>query len=169
MAGRTGCGLCGTESLDHVVRPVAPLRGKQVFSAGAIARGMDDLVARQSLHKVTGAVHAAAWGGDDGRVRLIREDVGHHNALDKHAGALVKGAHDASNGFIAVTSRAGFEMVQKTVAAGVPLLAAVSAPTSLAVALAGTSGLCLAGFVRGHDLVVYAHPERLPGLPSLTE
>lgn len=166
MAGRTGCGLCGTESLAHVVRPLAPLHGSQVFSAGAVARGMRELADRQTLQKVTGAVHAAAWCGADGQVRLIREDVGRHNALDKLAGALARGACDAGRGFIAVTSRASFEMVQKTVAAGVPLLAAVSASTSLAVSLAHRSGLCLAGFARGHDLVVYAHPQRLCGLPS---
>ena len=169
MAGRTGCGLCGTESLAHVVRPLAPLAGSQVFSAAAVARGMEELAARQTLQRVTGAVHAAAWCSGDGRVQLIREDVGRHNALDKLAGALAKGTLDASAGFIAVTSRASFEMVQKTVAAGVPLLAAVSASTSLAVALAGQSGLCLAGFVRGNDLVVYAHPERLHGLPTQPE
>lgn len=170
MAGRTGCGLCGTESLAHVTRTLPPLpppaHGARLDPA-AIARGMRELAAAQVLQKVTGAVHAAAWCGADGALRLLREDVGRHNALDKLVGALARSEGlDPASGFVAVTSRASFEMVQKTVAAGVPLLAAVSASTSMAAAMAQAAGLTLAGFVRGDDLVVYTHPGRLRGLPA---
>ncbi len=166
MTGRTGCGLCGTESLAHVMRALAPLPAGPAYAASAIARGMRELASLQVLQKVTGAVHAAAWCTADGQARLVREDVGRHNALDKLVGALAASSIQASAGFIAVTSRASFEMVQKTVAAGVPLLAAVSASTSLATALAQQAALTLVGFARGDDLVIYTHPGRLSGLPT---
>jgi FdhD protein len=166
MAGRTGCGLCGTESLAHVTRALPPLPEGPALSTRAVARGMRELASMQVLQKVTGAVHAAAWCSAEGEALLVREDVGRHNALDKLVGALARSSVAASTGFIAVTSRASFEMVQKTVAAGVPLLAAVSASTSLATAIAEDAGLTLAGFVRGDDLVIYTHPWRLNGLPS---
>ncbi|MDH6594137.1 FdhD protein [Variovorax sp. TBS-050B] len=170
MAGRTGCGLCGAESLAHVTRTLAPLPAPAEhmrLAPEAVARGMRELAAAQVLQKITGAVHAAAWCSADGELRLMREDVGRHNALDKLVGALAKAeALDPASGFVAVTSRASFEMVQKTVAAGVPLLAAVSASTSMAAAVAQAAGLTLAGFVRGDDLVVYTHPGRLRGLPA---
>ena len=166
MAGRTGCGLCGTESLAHVARTLPPLAPGPSLSKCAVARGMRELASLQVLQKVTGAVHAAAWCTAEGEALVVREDIGRHNALDKLVGALAKSAVAASTGFIAVTSRASFEMVQKTVAAGVPLLAAVSASTSLATAVAQDAGLTLAGFVRGDDLVIYTHPERLNGQPA---
>lgn len=166
MAGRTGCGLCGTESLTHVARTLPPLPPGAPLSKRAVARGMRELSSLQVLQKLTGAVHAAAWCTAEGQALLVREDVGRHNALDKLVGALAESAVAASTGFIAVTSRASFEMVQKTVAAGVPLLAAVSASTSLATAVAQDAGLTLAGFVRGDDLVIYTHPGRLNGQPA---
>jgi FdhD protein len=127
----------------------------------AIAHAMAQFCERQTLQQATGAVHAAAWCSADGEVQWLREDVGRHNALDKLIGALASHQVDASQGFIAVTSRASFEMVQKTAAAGVPLLAAVSAPTSFAVATATRANMTLVGFARQQDLVVYCHPERL--------
>jgi FdhD protein len=166
MAGRTGCGLCGTESLAHVARALPALPPGPSLSKSAVARGMRELASLQVLQKVTGAVHAAAWCTAEGEALLVREDIGRHNALDKLVGALAKSTLAASTGFIAVTSRASFEMVQKTVAAGVPLLAAVSASTSMATAVAQESGLTLAGFVRGDDLVIYTHPGRLNGQPA---
>ncbi|MEO8023492.1 formate dehydrogenase accessory sulfurtransferase FdhD [Polaromonas sp.] len=161
MAGRTGCGLCGTESLTQVARQLPVLASGPVFRSEAVACAMNELRALQVLQQATGAVHAAAWCAADGQVRLLREDVGRHNALDKLVGALAIGGIAAGDGFIAVTSRASFEMVQKTVLAGAPLLAAISAATSLAAATAQASGLTLAGFVRDEDLVVYSHPERI--------
>ncbi|MEO8058435.1 MAG: formate dehydrogenase accessory sulfurtransferase FdhD [Burkholderiales bacterium] len=161
MSGRTGCGLCGTESLSQVSRKLPALQNTTLPSRQAIARAMAQFCSLQTLQQATGAVHAAAWCSADGEVRWLREDVGRHNALDKLIGALANNGVDASSGFIAVTSRASFEMVQKTAMAGVALLAAVSAPTSFAVATAQKAGMTLVGFARQQDLVVYCHPERL--------
>lgn len=162
LTGRTGCGLCGTESLDHVSRDLPSMSPHPgALRRDAIARAMQQFHDLQTLQQATGAVHAAAWCSGDGEVRWLREDVGRHNALDKLIGALSRDRLDAASGFIAVTSRASFEMVQKTAMAGVPLLAAVSAPTSFAVATAQRAGMTLVGFARQHDLVVYCHPERL--------
>jgi len=171
MSGRTGCGLCGTESLSQVHRQLPPLPtppDAPLLQRQAISRAMAQFQALQTLQQATGAVHAAAWCSATGEVQWLREDVGRHNALDKLIGALARAGVDASTGFIAVTSRASFEMVQKAVSARVPLLAAVSAPTSLAVKTAARAHLTLVGFAREQDLVVYAHPDRLAldGLPE---
>ena len=161
LAGRSGCGLCGVDSLAAAMRPVTPLSHRFALSRAALARALDELPHDQTLHRLSGGAHAAAWVAADGRVKLVREDVGRHNALDKLIGALALNGVNAAQGFIAVTSRASFEMVQKTASAGVPLLAAVSAPTSFAVTTAERAGLTLVGFARQHDLVVYCRPERL--------
>jgi FdhD protein len=159
LAGRTGCGLCGTDSLDQVRRelPGVPARG---FTTQALARAQRELRMSQAVQQLTGAAHAAAWCAEDGEVKLAREDIGRHNALDKLVGALVKAQVPVAGGFICITSRASFEMVQKAAMAGVGALAAVSAPTSLAVKTALRCGLALAGFVRGDELVAYTFPQR---------
>ena len=159
LAGRTGCGLCGTDSLDQVHRQLPTLPALAVTPA-AVAKAQRGLRSWQSVQQLTGASHAAGWCSADGEVRLVREDIGRHNALDKLVGALVRTGIDAGSGFVVITSRASFEMVQKTAMAGVGLLAAVSAPTGLAVDTALRCGLALAGFVRGDDFVAYTHPER---------
>ena len=162
LAGRTGCGVCGTESLDQVLRPVPAVPAGAPLRASAIARAMHEMRARQRLCQATGAVHAAAWCSADGAVQWLREDVGRHNALDKLVGALARaGRTGVREGFIAVTSRASVEMVQKAAIAGAPLLAAVSAPTLLAVETARAAGMSLVGLVRGDDLVVYANADRV--------
>ncbi|SMP52405.1 formate dehydrogenase accessory sulfurtransferase FdhD [Noviherbaspirillum suwonense] len=161
LAGRTGCGLCGTESLDQVARPIAPVQAGGSVSAPALHAAMSALKDRQVLHQATGAVHAAGWAGWDGRLQLAREDVGRHNALDKLIGALAYAGIDPRDGFAVVTSRASFEMVHKAAAAGIRLLAAISAPTAMAVRLAEQGGLTLAGFVRQDRQVVYAHAQRV--------
>ncbi len=166
LAGRTGCGLCGTESLQQVRRELPRLPALRLRPQ-ALCRAQHELRASQTVQRLTGAAHAAAWCAADGQVRLVREDIGRHNALDKLVGAMVRAAVDPADGFIAITSRASFEMVQKTAMAGVGALAAVSAPTALAVETAQTCGLALAGFVRGDDLVAYTFAERL-GLAART-
>lgn len=167
MAGRTGCGLCGTESLAQVrqVLPPAARRGAVQVAPAALARALHELRAAQLLSHVTGAAHAAAWCDMEGHARLVREDIGRHNALDKLVGAMVRAQVPAAEGFIAVTSRASFEMVQKTAMAGAAMLVAVSAPSALAVRVAAEAGVALAGFARGDDFVAYTHPERF-GLPA---
>lgn len=159
LAGRTGCGLCGTEQLAEVRRELPAAPALQV-SRVALARAQRQLREHQALQQLTGAAHAAAWCRPDGSVQLVREDVGRHNALDKLVGALVRDGLPAGEGFVCITSRASFEMVQKTAAAGIGLLAAVSAPTGLAVDTAQRLGVALAGFVRGDGAVAYSFAER---------
>ena len=160
LAGRTGCGLCGAESLSQVHHTL-PLAPNISVRPSAIAKAQRALRDQQAIQQWTGAAHAAAWCGLDGDVRLAREDVGRHNALDKLIGAMRRADVDAIDGFVCVTSRASFEMVQKTAMAGAGLLAAVSAPTSMAVETAQACNLALAGFVREDDLVAYTFAERV--------
>lgn len=161
LAGRTGCGLCGTESLAHALRQPEPLRRVRFFAAEAVSQAVEGMRARQLLLALTGATHAAAWCSADGQIALIREDVGRHNALDKLVGALLRSNRVAGSGFVTITSRASYEMVQKTASAGIALLAAVSGVTGLAVDVAQSAGLTLLGFARGRDVSIYSHPERL--------
>lgn len=163
--GKTGCGLCGVESLDHFEREAclrdAPAACSARIDPAALHRAMAAMAGRQQLHHATGAVHAAAWADPQGDLVCVREDVGRHNALDKLVGALALAGGAAPPGFAVVTSRASFEMVQKAARAGFGMLAAISAPTALAVRMAEEAGLTLAGFVRGGRHVVYSHPQRL--------
>jgi FdhD protein len=170
LAGRTGCGLCGVESLAQVrrrpppaTRTPSPALRVQPQALGHAQRALQEA---QAVQHLTGASHAAAWCGLDGTVHLVREDIGRHNALDKLIGAMRRAAHDPAAGFVCITSRASFEMVQKAAAVGIGTLAAVSAPTALAVQTAQASGLALAGFVRGDDFVAYTHPERFGLCPT---
>ena len=161
MTGRTGCGLCGTDSLTQAVRRPPILASGSRFESSAVLRALAGLRGQQALLKATGATHAAAWCTAAGDITVLREDVGRHNALDKVIGALMRGGQPAASGFMVVTSRASYEMVHKTTVAGVTLLAAVSGVTALAVDVAEEAGLALLGFVRGDDLSVYAHAERI--------
>ena len=159
LAGRTGCGLCGTESLDQVLRELAPLPAGEPFPLDALYAGMRALPAQQRLQQATGATHAACRVGRDGVISHVREDVGRHNALDKTLGALARAGVDASGDALIITSRASVEMVQKAVALRVGTLAAVSAPTATAVDLAARFGLTLYGFLRDDRCVAYTSPQ----------
>jgi len=161
LAGRTGCGLCGAETLKQALRDLPRLPGGLTVSPAALHRAFSELPAKQTLFARTGAVHAAGWARPDGALVLAREDVGRHNALDKMVGALVREGIDPAEGFAVITSRASSEMVQKCATAGIALLAAVSAPTDLAIRLAEGANLMLAGFARGTRHVAYSHPERI--------
>jgi FdhD protein len=162
LAGRTGCGLCGSESLAQVVRDLPPVADGAAFPLAALYAGMRRLPSLQTLQRATGAAHAACHVDADGNIGFVREDVGRHNALDKTLGALAA-AGDARDGCLIVTSRASFEMVQKAAALGYGLLAAVSAPTGAAVDLAERLNVTLVGFLRGDHCGIYSHPARLQG------
>lgn len=164
LAGKTGCGLCGAESLTQAMRYPQPLQSAAKFNADSIQRALQNMQSQQLIQKQTGATHASAFVLADGTVSIVREDVGRHNALDKLIGALQKMRHrhaGSLDGFILTTSRASFEMVQKTATAGIAMLVAVSAPTGLAVRVAQQCGLALVGFAREHRFVVYSHDERI--------
>src|SRR5690606_612209 len=149
LAGRTGCGLCGLESLDEVQRSLPPLNVRPAFlNAEAVAAATSALRELQPLHLQTGATHAAGWANIQGRILAVREDVGRHNALDKLIGHLIRQDHDTSDGFAVISSRASFEMVQKAAAAGISAVVAVSAPTTYAVQMADELNVLLAGFAR---------------------
>jgi FdhD protein len=161
LTGRTGCGLCGVESLDAAVRNPAPVGDGLRVTPAAIHTALSNLSELQEVHKKTGAAHAAAFALPSGEVLYAREDVGRHNALDKLLGALARNKVDPKSGFVVVTSRASYEMVQKTASQGIALLAAVSAPTAYARRLAEESNLTLIGMTRQTRMTVYAHQERI--------
>lgn len=155
LAGRTGCGLCGVDSLGQVSREVKPVAARPSVDEAAIHRAFVALGEGQALHALTGSVHAAAWAHADGTLFAVREDVGRHNALDKLIGAVALAGLDTAQGFAVVTSRASYEMVLKLASVGGGLLAAISAPTGLAIDLAGRTGVTLCGFVRDGRMAIY--------------
>lgn len=161
LAGRTGCGLCGIESLGAALCLPAVVSTRPHIRRAALKRAMQALREGQRLHRQCGATHAAGWVTLEGEVLHVREDVGRHNALDKLIGVLLAQATDMRGGFLAVTSRASYEMVQKSAAAGAGLLAAVSAPTALAVDVARQCGLALVGWAREDSATLYSYPETM--------
>jgi len=161
LAGRTGCGLCGVDSLEAALRPVPATRATATVKRAAIARAMAALPPEQHINRDNGATHAAGWATLDGTLVTVREDVGRHNALDKLAGAIARLGTLGEPGFVVVTSRCSYEMVQKAAAIDAAAIAAVSAPTSLAIETAAQAGLALVAFVRDNRLTVYAHGERI--------
>ena len=144
LEGRTGCGLCGIEDMKDAIRmPSARLPAVEL-APQAVARAYEQLPVHQPMSRVNRTVHAAAWCSVDGDILLSREDVGRHNALDKLIGALAREGRDLSNGFVMMSSRCSFELVQKCALAGIGALATVSAPTALALSLARQAQLKLA-------------------------
>jgi FdhD protein len=210
LTGRSGCGLCGAETVEEAIRPPVRVTKGPKVSAADLHAALVQLESMQPVNARTGSIHAAAWvvpgrnasgvalkgeniaaaghagaavagarageadvagqsagaGAVTGQgvgagIQLVREDVGRHNALDKVIGALVRSGTDMTSGYALITSRASFEMVQKAATAGITFVAAVSAPTALAIRMAEQNGLTLVGFARRHSHVVYANPERL--------
>jgi FdhD protein len=161
LTGRTGCGLCGAQTLEAAVRHPARVEGDSRIDLSALRRALDQLGASQTINAQTGAVHAAAWVLPAGEIALLREDVGRHNALDKLIGAMHREHIDPRAGFVLVTSRASFEMVMKAATCGIGALAAISAPTALAIALAQEANVVLIGFARPQGCSVYTFPQRV--------
>jgi FdhD protein len=166
IAGPTGCGLCGIDSIAEAVRPAAIVAQRQSFSPREIMAAMQAIPPLQPVNIETRAVHAAAFWMPGGGIVALREDVGRHNALDKLAGALAHEKLTAAEGMVLLTSRVSVEMVQKTAAMGAPLMVAVSAPTALAVRMAEAAGITLAAVARADGFEVFTHPGRI--LPGMT-
>jgi FdhD protein len=161
LTGRTSCGLCGAQALEDAVRQPPKVGAGPSIDNDALHRALAQMHDLQPLNVATGATHAAAWARHDGEIALLREDVGRHNALDKLIGAMSTARESVDEGFLVVTSRASYEMVQKSATVGIALLAAISAPTALAIHLAEETGMTLIGFARPEGHVVYAGPERI--------
>lgn len=158
----SSCGICGKASLDHVRLACARVRPGPVFARSAILSMPEALRAAQRIFEQTGGLHASALFDPDGGVVAAREDVGRHNAVDKLVGrSLLAGEVPLAERGLFVSGRVSFEIVQKAAMAGVPLVAAVSAPSSLAVEAAADLGMTVVGFVRGSGFNVYSHPERV--------
>lgn len=161
LPGRSGCGICGTRNLERAIRQNSPVGAGSTLTHDALEHALAELQLRQPMNAATGAVHAAAWADSHGNILLVREDVGRHNALDKLIGAMHRADVDPHAGMALVTSRASYEMVTKSASAGITVLAAISAPTALAIELARSAGITLIGFTRPGSHNTYTHPERL--------
>lgn len=161
ISGRTGCGVCGIEDLDALPRAIPRPAPLLTLAVPAIARALTVMEAEQRLGATTRAVHAAAWARLDGTLLAVREDVGRHNALDKLIGALLRAGTDPADGFLIITSRCSFEMVEKAARLGAGAIVAISAPTSLALERAKAHGLTLCAIARADSLTVFTGEERL--------
>lgn len=157
LAGRTGCGVCGVEDIEHLPLARSKVREGAPLKLSAVRRAIFALDDRLPVGALTRATHAAAWCDDNGGVGLVREDVGRHNALDKLIGALLRANVDPATGFVVVTSRCSFEMVEKTAAFGARAIVAVSAPTSLAIDRAQALGVALVAIARRDGAMLFTN------------
>lgn len=158
MVGQTGCGICGIVELDHAVRDFPPVTARPKADRDALFRAIESVREHQSLNRETGAVHAAALAGEAGGILAIREDVGRHNALDKLAGHIHRSGLPPGEGFVLLTSRCSHELVQKAVMLGVPMVVAISAPTTLAVEYARRTNLTLVALARLDSMLCFNDP-----------
>ncbi len=165
LAGATGCGMCGLESLAEALRPVTGAPEGRRFTPEVILRAVASLGPAQSLNQMTRAVHAAGFWTEAAGLVAVREDVGRHNALDKLSGALVLAGHAAADGIVVLTSRISIELVQKASRMGAAMVVAISAPTALAVRAAEASGLSLVGVARGDGFEVFTGGWRIDAVP----
>ena len=161
LEGRSSCGLCGVTKISDAVRTLRAVGQGSRVARTAIHAALLELEQAQSLGKLTRATHAAAWADSEGKLLVVREDVGRHCALDKSIGAAIAEGLDPSQCFVVVTSRCSYEMVEKTAMAGVPMLVAISAPTGLAIRKAEEAGLTLVALARSDGHTIFTHPERV--------
>lgn len=159
--GMSSCGLCGVRSLQEAVRPVRPVADGLVFTPAALFAAMNELPDWQPCNTAAGAMHVAAFAAADGMIRLAREDVGRHNALDKLIGALLRDGVAPATGFVVTSSRCSYEMVQKSAAFSVPLLCTASAPTALAIRLARRANMSLVSLARGGSFLIGCGGQRI--------
>jgi FdhD protein len=159
--GPVGCGLCGVESLTDAMRTIPPVQSDLRMRAADILAGMAAIAPLQDLHRQTSAVHAAAFYRPGEGIVFLREDVGRHSALDKLVGAMARAGQKADDGAILMTSRVSIELIQKAAFVGAPILAAISAPTALALRAAEAAGIAICAIVRANGLEVFTRPDRI--------
>ena len=168
MTGPVGCGLCGVESLELAQRALPPVAAEALrLAPAAIEAAVSSMAQEQQLSRLTRAVHAAAFHVPGQGLIVAREDVGRHNALDKVAGHLADTGIDPATGFLTITSRVSVELIQKAAVMGCGLIAAVSAPTALAIREAQAAGITLVAVVRGAEFEVFTHTARIAGAPVM--
>ena len=161
--GESSCGLCGIENLDQALRPLPPVKAPEAIAPEAIFAALAELSAHQPLSTATGSVHAAALADGSGRIVIAREDVGRHNAFDKLIGHGLRRGLPLDEGFVLLSSRCSYELVEKAALAGVRLLVTVSAPTTLAIERAEAAGLTLIALARSDEMLVAADPHKVFG------
>ncbi len=162
LAGRSGCGICGEETIETVMGRTEVVSNEVRIPSASVQKAIRSLNELQTLNKEAGTLHGAAWSDLDGCIKLLREDVGRHNALDKLIGALMSGSgSDVTSGFVLMTSRASYELVAKCSRANLAVMVAVSGPTTLAINTANQSGVTLIGFARDGRQTIYANEARI--------